>query len=91
MGTLKTFKGWLIQLWQLPRNLLVGFITLYQKTLSPDHGMLKGFFPHGFCRFEPSCSQYMKERLAEDGVVVGSAKGIWQILRCNPWGKGNRL
>ncbi|MFA7278145.1 MAG: membrane protein insertion efficiency factor YidD [Candidatus Gracilibacteria bacterium] len=52
---------------------------------------MKGFFPYGFCKFEPSCSQYMKERLLADGVVIGLTKGTWQILRCNPWNKGNRM
>ncbi len=78
-------------LWHLPRTVFIVLISLYQKSLSPDHGLMKGFFPYGFCRFEPSCSQYTKERLAEEGLVIGGLKGIWQILRCNPWNRGNRL
>ncbi len=78
-------------MFQLPRKFFIILISAYQRTLSPDHGWLKRFFPYGFCKFEPSCSQYMKERIHKDGVIVGLAKGCWQILRCNPWSKGNRL
>lgn len=77
--------------WHLPRNIFIAQIDVYQHTLSPDHGFLKRFFPYGYCKFSPSCSQYMKERLKVDGLVIGLAKGCWQILRCNPWGKGNRM
>ncbi len=88
---MKDVKAWLAWLWHFPRRVLAGIVSIYQRTLSPDHGMMKGFFPYGFCKFEPSCSQYMKERLLADGVVVGLIKGSWQIVRCNPWNKGNRM
>jgi len=40
------------------------------------------------CRFEPSCSQYFIEALRKYGAVRGSLKGVWRILRCNPWMPG---
>lgn len=61
---------------------------LYQKTLSPDHGLLKGLFPHGYCKFDPTCSIYAKETIAKHGVIIGGAKALWRIIRCNPWSKG---
>ena len=73
------------------KHFFIALISLYQKTLSPDHGLLKGFFPYGFCKFQPTCSQYMKEQLAREGVIIGVSKGLWQILRCNPCSKGNRV
>lgn len=61
---------------------------LYQKTLSPDHGFLKGFFPHGYCKFDPTCSVYAKGTVSKHGVIIGGAKALWRISRCNPCSKG---
>jgi uncharacterized protein len=76
----------------MPRELLALLIVLYQKTLSPDHGaikpLLKPFFPHGFCRYHPSCSEYGRQAVLKYGVLRGSAKTLWRVLRCNPWSKG---
>ncbi|MBU0545684.1 membrane protein insertion efficiency factor YidD [Patescibacteria group bacterium] len=63
-------------------------IRLYQKTLSPDHGIFKFLFPHGYCRFYPSCSEYSRQAIKKHGLFVGIPKAVWRILRCNPWNKG---
>jgi len=63
-------------------------VCIYQKTLSPDHGPLKKFFPHGYCRFNPTCSQYGYESIKKHGLLKGSIKTLYRILRCNPWNKG---
>ena len=67
---------------------VVYLIKVYQKTLSFDHGPLKHYYPHGFCRFYPSCSQYGVEAFEKYGIVKGGIKTIWRIIRCNPWNKG---
>jgi hypothetical protein len=72
----------------LPRKIIVGLIKFYQKTISFDHGYLKIFYPHGFCRFTPSCSQYGVEAFTKYGVIRGGLMTSWRILRCNPWNKG---
>ena len=66
-------------------GLLIG---LYQKTISPDHGWFKGLYPHGFCKYYPSCSQYTKEAVNEYGFIKGIVMGAWRICRCNPWSTG---
>ncbi len=66
----------------------VSLITLYQKTISPDHGIFRGFFPHGYCRFKPTCSEYTKRSIEEHGVILGTIMGSWRIIRCNPWNHG---
>lgn len=63
-------------------------IRLYQNTLSFDHGWMRRFYPDGYCRFYPSCSQYGYECVDKHGVVVGGARTVWRILRCNPFSKG---
>ena len=60
-------------------------IRLYQKTLSPDHGWLRGRHPYGFCRFYPSCSQYAYDFLGRYGFLKGTYLAIKRILHCNPW------
>lgn len=72
----------------LPRRIIINLIRIYQKTLSFDHGPLKNFYPHGFCRFTPSCSQYGLEAFAKYGVIRGGLMTSWRIIRCNPWNKG---
>ncbi|MFH1822795.1 MAG: membrane protein insertion efficiency factor YidD [Patescibacteria group bacterium] len=70
------------------RYLVIKILKIYQKTLSFDHGILKVFFPHGFCRFRPTCSDYTIEAIKKYGVFKGGAKALWRVLRCNPWNKG---
>lgn len=60
----------------------------YQKTLSPDHGWLKGLYPNGFCRYHPTCSQYAHDSIDKNGFCLGSIMGMWRVLRCNPWSSG---
>lgn len=40
------------------------------------------------CRFAPTCSEYALEAIEKRGVVVGSLKALWRILRCNPFCRG---
>ena len=70
------------------RKIVVSSIKFYQKTLSFDHGPLKSLYPHGFCRFYPSCSQYGVEAVEKYGIIKGGVKAMWRIIRCNPWNKG---
>jgi len=73
----------------LPRKFFYIFIFLYQKIFSPDHSFwAKVFFPHGYCKYYPSCSEYGKLVIKKRGVVIGLFLAGWRILRCNPWGKG---
>ncbi len=46
------------------------------------------FYPHGFCRFTPTCSEYGKEAVEKYGVAKGAAMAAWRVARCNPWNKG---
>ena len=70
------------------QSILIGIINLYQRTLSPDTGWFKIFYPLGYCKFTPTCSQYCKESIEKRGVIIGTGKGLWRIMRCNPWNKG---
>ena len=56
--------------------------------------ILRAFFPSPgvagapTCKFHPSCSEYAALAVRRHGVVRGSAKAAWRVLRCNPWTRG---
>lgn len=80
--------NFLKKLYFFPRKAIVFLISVYQKTLSFDHGPLKYLYPHGFCRFTPTCSQYGIEAVSKYGVIKGGIMTCWRIIRCNPFNKG---
>ena len=63
-------------------------IGLYQHTLSLDHGPLRRHFPQGYCRFDPSCSEYTRQAIERYGLLRGGRFGVVRILRCHPWSEG---
>jgi len=62
------------------RKIFVFLIKTYQRAISP-------MFPPS-CRFYPTCSEYSVQAITKYGVLKGSAKSVWRILRCNPFNKG---
>lgn len=64
---------------------LVFLIEIYQKTVSPDHGIFKSRYPYGFCRHYPSCSEYAKHSFLKHGFFKGLYLTSARIVRCNPW------
>lgn len=67
------------------KTILINLIKLYQKTLSPDHGWFKAKWPHGYCRYHPTCSQYAIEAIQLNGSIRGSVQAAKRIIRCNPF------
>lgn len=70
------------------KKILILIITLYQRTLSPDHGWFSWCYPGGYCKYHPDCSEYCKQAIEHKGAVKGSLLGFWRVLRCNPWSAG---
>lgn len=60
----------------------LGALAVYRAAISPLVHAISGLG----CRFEPSCSEYAREAIAEYGVVRGGAMAMWRIARCNPLG-----
>lgn len=65
----------------IPRIILLVFIRLYQKIVSPS-------LPANTCRFYPSCSHYGYQAIYKYGAIKGLIMSIWRILRCNPFNPG---
>jgi hypothetical protein len=40
------------------------------------------------CRFQPTCSEYMREAVGVHGVIYGIFLGIKRLARCHPWHEG---
>ena len=62
-------------------------IRFYQKWLSLDQGV-PSVLGLKVCRFHPTCSEYTYQSIEKFGIVKGSLKGTYRILRCNPFTKG---
>ena len=60
------------------KKLLIKLIEIYQITPLKSHQM---------CRFNPTCSEYMKQAINKYGVLKGLKLGIKRILKCHPFGK----
>ena len=71
-----------------PRYLVIGLLKIYQKTFSFDHGWFKFLYPHGFCRFAPTCSEYSIQSIEKHGLIKGGFLSVWRVMRCNPFNKG---
>ena len=69
------------------RLFVLKLISLYQKTLSPDHGLFNNTTFYG-CKYHPTCSEYSYQAIEKYGVLKGGRKAIWRLLRCNPFSKG---
>lgn len=67
---------------------IVANIIVYQKTISPDHGMLQNFYRTQHCRFFPSCSDYAVQSLRQYGLMKGIMLSLKRIIRCNPFCAG---
>lgn len=79
-------------------------IKIYQKTVSPDHGLTpftaSGIFSfwlkkgltspsvNNTCRFYPTCSEYAHEAIDKFGIKRGLVLSIKRVLRCHPWNAG---
>ena len=45
------------------------------------------FSSHYFCRFTPTCSEYMIEAIKEFGVIKGIKLGMKRLQKCHPHGQ----
>ena len=70
------------------RLIVLKGVKIYQKTLSFDQGWLKVFFPGGYCKFQPTCSDYAYLAVEKYGVIKGGIMALGRVLRCNPFNRG---
>jgi putative membrane protein insertion efficiency factor len=70
------------------KRAVLTMIKFYQATLSFDHGIPRMFFPGGYCKFQPTCSDYTYMAIEKYGLIRGGLKGMWRVMRCNPFSHG---
>ena len=59
-----------------PQKIIITFIKVYQRWLSPLFGPT--------CRFTPTCSSYAIEAINNFGVIKGCWLSGKRILKCHP-------
>ena len=62
------------------KKFVVSILRFYKKFISPA-------LPDS-CRFYPTCSEYAATAVEKYGVLKGSIKSVYRIIRCNPFNKG---
>ena len=62
------------------QKLLMALVKGYRLFLSPWLG--------SSCRFEPTCSAYSLQALAQHGTAAGSVLTVGRLVRCHPWCDG---
>jgi len=62
------------------KKIVILILKFYKKFISPT-------LPDS-CRFYPTCSEYAVTAIEKYGVLKGSIKTIYRIMRCNPFNKG---
>ena len=62
------------------KTTLIMMVKGYRLLLSPWLGSA--------CRFEPSCSVYSIQALAQHGAAAGSYLTLNRLARCHPWCEG---
>ncbi|WP_205163969.1 membrane protein insertion efficiency factor YidD [Arthrobacter roseus] len=63
-----------------PRLVIMGFLSVYRKVISPLYGPV--------CRFFPSCSAYALEAVTVHGAVKGCWLAARRLAKCHPWNLG---
>jgi putative membrane protein insertion efficiency factor len=61
------------------KKLVIKLIKAYQRAPLSTHSA---------CKYYPTCSQYMIDAIEYHGLFIGILKGLYRILRCNPFSKG---
>ena len=62
------------------QTLLIALVRAYRYLLSPWVG--------DACRFQPTCSQYALDALAEHGALKGTWLTVRRLGRCHPFHPG---
>lgn len=62
------------------KKIIIHILKFYQNKISP--------YKPRTCRFYPTCSDYFIQAINKYGILKGGLKGIYRILRCNPFNPG---
>lgn len=78
MSRLFSYDRWaVVKPWLWLKIISMHLIVFYQK-----------HFSRHTCLYKPTCSEYTKRCINNQGFIIGFFLGVWRILRCNPLSKG---
>jgi len=61
-------------------------ISIYQRTIAI---VLFNLGLKGDCRFSPTCSEYAKLSISQNGILKGGYLSMVRVLKCQPFYKGS--
>lgn len=67
------------------KQIALFFLTFYQKLVSPLLRQALGV-AHA-CRYSPTCSEYAKIHITQEGILVGGVKSLTRLMYCQPFAK----
>ena len=70
------------------KKTILFLIRVYQKTISPKHGLFSRGIHYQKCRFYPTCSQYAYQAIENYGIFKGIFFGVKRLIKCHPWHEG---
>ena len=62
------------------KSFLIFVIKFYRKYISP--------LKPRTCRFYPTCSEYALQAIKKYGIIKGTGKALFRIIKCNPFHPG---
>jgi uncharacterized protein len=67
------------------KKIIIFTIFCYQKVISIILKNVLGI--NKFCRYSPTCSEYARLKIKENGVLKGGALSLIRIAKCHPFTK----
>lgn len=67
------------------KQIVLLFLTFYKKIISPLLHQALGT-THA-CRYSPTCSEYAKIHITQEGIVIGGIKSLARLMYCQPFAK----
>ncbi|HUD09913.1 MAG TPA: membrane protein insertion efficiency factor YidD [Patescibacteria group bacterium] len=67
------------------KKLTLFLISAYQRTIAV---LLFNLGLKGNCRFSPTCSEYAKLSISQNGLAKGSYLAMIRLLKCQPFYNG---
>lgn len=71
------------------KKIAVSTINIYQVFISTLIKQALGL--NSSCRFYPTCSDYAKQSISQEGILKGSYMSIVRVLKCQPFYKESAI
>lgn len=69
------------------QKFIIKTVRFYQKYFSPDHSFWAKVRWNHYCKYFPTCSEYMIKAVEKKWAFKWFFMWVWRIMRCMPWSK----